>query len=60
MKRKIRVSKLARVNTMKKVKWIPSIRLAGNWLSAAGIQPGCVVEIEVLNQKLIVTCRNTK
>lgn len=60
MKRKIRVSKLARVNIVKKVKWVPSLRLAGNWLSEAGIQPGSMVEVEVFNQKLIVKCLGTK
>ena len=54
MNRKIRVSKLARVNVCRKVRFVPSIRLAGNWLEAAGILAGRVVEIEVLEGALMV------
>lgn len=55
MSRNIKVSKRARVNVMRRVKWVPELKLSGNWLAMAGIEPGDVVKIEVLNSKIIIT-----
>ena len=54
MTRKIKVSKSARVNVCRKVRFVPSLRLSGNWLEVAGILAGGVVEIEVLEGGLVV------
>lgn len=54
MNRKIRVSKLARVNVSKKVRFVPMLRLTGDWLAAAGFCAGGVVEIELLEGGLVV------
>ena len=54
MKRKLKVSKKGRVNVLRRVKWVPELKLCGNWLALAGIQAGSMVEIEVLNQKIII------
>lgn len=55
MSRNLKVSKRARVNVMRRVKWVPELKLCGNWLAMAGIEPGDVVKIEVLNSKIIIT-----
>ncbi|WP_273210496.1 SymE family type I addiction module toxin [Runella zeae] len=54
MKRKLKVSKKARINVRRLVKWVPALNLSGNWLQAAGIQAGSMVEIEVLDGKIII------
>ena len=55
MNRNLKVSKRARINVMRRVKWVPELKLCGNWLAMAGIEPGDVVKIEVLNSKIIIT-----
>jgi hypothetical protein len=60
MRRNLKVSKTARVNVRRQVKWVPSLKLCGNWLLLAGIESGEQVEIEVLNNKIIIRCQNTK
>ncbi|AEI46787.1 SymE family type I addiction module toxin [Runella slithyformis] len=55
MSRNLKVSKRARVNVMRRVKWVPELKLSGNWLAMAGIEPGDVVKIEVLNSKIIIS-----
>lgn len=55
MSRNLKVSKRARVNVMRRVKWVPELKLSGNWLAMAGMEPGDVVKIEVLNSKIIIS-----
>ena len=59
MKRNLKVSKLARVNVLRKVRWVPSLQLAGKWLADAGVVSGSLVEVEILNGKMIITWGNT-
>ncbi|TAF02272.1 MAG: type I addiction module toxin, SymE family [Runella slithyformis] len=59
MKRNLKVSKLGRVNVARKVRWVPALKLAGNWLAVAGIAAGSMVEVEVFNQKIVIRCQNT-
>ncbi|MCP1384446.1 SymE family type I addiction module toxin [Runella salmonicolor] len=54
MTRILKVSKSARINVRRKVKWVPELRLSGKWLALAGIEPGDVVEITVLNGQIII------
>ena len=60
MIRKLKVSKQARINVLRRVRWVPELRLSGNWLALAGIEPGDEVEIQILNDKIIIRCQNTK
>ena len=54
MKRILKVSKRSRVNVLRRVKWVPELKLAGDWLTAAGIEAGNWVEIEVLQNQIII------
>lgn len=54
MKRILKVSKKGRVNVLRRVKWVPELKLCGNWLALAGIEAGCMVEIEVLKNQIII------
>ena len=54
MKRLLKVSKRSRVNVLRRVKWVPELKLVGNWLTDAGIEAGSWVEIEVLQNQIII------
>lgn len=54
MKRILKVSKKGRVNVLRRVNWVPELKLSGNWLALAGIEAGSMVEIEVLQNQIII------
>lgn len=47
------------MNVLRKVRWVPSLQLAGKWLADAGVVSGSLVEVEILNGKMIITWGNT-
>ncbi|MFN8347436.1 MAG: SymE family type I addiction module toxin [Spirosomataceae bacterium] len=54
MKRILKVSKKGRINVLRRVKWVPELKLSGHWLAQAGIEAGSWVEIEVLQNQIII------
>jgi Toxin SymE, type I toxin-antitoxin system len=55
MKRQIKIGKMARMNSMHHIKWVPSLRLHGEWLKQMGVEAGQKVEIEKRGNKIIIT-----
>lgn len=55
--RQLTIGMEPRKNVMRKVRWTPAIRLAGNWLEAAGFTPGEMVDIIVSNGSINIKTR---
>ncbi len=50
MNKPVRIFKVAETNVNEK--WVPLIRLQGQWLAEAGIKPGDQVIVKIENGKL--------
>lgn len=56
MKRKIKISKSARISVFKRrVKYVPNLRLSGVWLQAFGFEAGQMVNIECINNQIVIS-----
>ncbi len=56
-KRQLTIGYQPRWNSVRRQTLVPSIKLAGNWLAAAGFTPGEMVEIIVESGSISLKCK---